>query len=81
MPKEGFIKLSGAMVVNPGFQRGLLDPNTRKDTINGGYLGQPFLLTEAEVASIVAISETKLAEFAEKLRVLQDKAPRAKDLR
>ncbi len=76
MPKEGFQRL-GAAIASSGeeYKQRLLNPDSREATVLQGWGGVPFDLTKAEVKKIVAINETQLSKFAEKLAELQQQAP------
>lgn len=70
-PQEGQNKLFATAAINKRFRESLLNPSTRKETIEGGHMGEHFDLTKEEIDQMMAIKAESLPEFARKLTGLE----------
>ena len=67
MNKENEGEFFSALIVNEKFRKGVLDPATRLDTVNEGFAGENFGLTEKDKIVLELIGPVQsLGEFAEK---------------
>lgn len=67
MNKETEGEFFSALVVNENFRKGVLDPTTRLNTIEKGFAGKNFELTEEDKIVLELVGPVQsLADFAEK---------------